>query len=113
QIKIKKIKKEIRDIQNLELKNAILLRKNINIGKLCENIHPIIIQMGAFNTYWETQYHILDDLNRNLRNEGDDLQNKVKDQNTMTGFNQSRKVLIGPIKNRWEQVKIQTGNYTK
>ena len=76
---------------------------------MCENIHPIIIQI-AFNTY---SLNILDDLNRNLRNEGDDLQKKVKDQNTMTGFNQSRKALIGPIKNRWEQVKIQTGNYTK
>ncbi|PKK71782.1 hypothetical protein RhiirC2_848897 [Rhizophagus irregularis] len=103
-IRIRKLKNEIKELNALiELKRS---EKGTDIEKLCKNLFSVIIQVEAFRTYWETQYYILDDLNRNLRSESHNLKKDCS-------INQSKKVLVGPIKSRWEQVKAQCNNYTK
>ncbi len=108
-IRIRELKNEIKESYTLmKLKGS---KKEINTEQLCKNLFSVIIQIESFITYWETQYYILDDLNRNLKNEDDNLQKKYN--RNICSIGQSKKILIGPIKNRWEQVKIQCDNYTK
>jgi hypothetical protein len=103
-IRIRKLKNEIKELNALiEFKRS---EKGIDIEKLCKNLFSVIIQVEAFRTYWETQYYILEDLNRNLRSESNNLQKNHS-------INQSKRVLVGPIKSRWEQVKAQCDSYTK
>ncbi|GBB84758.1 hypothetical protein RclHR1_11320008 [Rhizophagus clarus] len=99
-----KLKNEIKELDNLnELKHS---EKVIDIENLCKNLFSVIIQVETFRTYWETQYYILYDLNKNLRAESNNLQKDCS-------IKQSKKVLLGPIKNRWERVKAQCDSYTK
>jgi hypothetical protein len=68
---------------------------------------PMIVQMGAFNTYWESLYHILKELNSNARNASHNLGNN----NNFS--DQIRAILNGPMKDKWKQVKTQCDNYAK
>jgi len=82
------------------MKNLITSsKKEINeLAEIYIKLNPIIIQMGYFNIYWEMQYNKLGELTNSI----DDLSD-----------HQSRKLLMAPMKPRWEEVKRLCDNYIK
>jgi len=102
---IRKISNKIKELE--ELKDFRNARDEIDASQLSEELYQTILQIGAFNTYWTTLHHILEELNNIIKNEEDNL----KSNDTLA--DQVRMVLKGPIKYGCEQVKIQCDYFTE
>ncbi|RGB35769.1 hypothetical protein C1646_698879 [Rhizophagus diaphanus] len=96
---LQKSEREVNKLQRLvDLRNEISELREIN-----NNLTPIIMQMCTFSNYWDLQHNILEDLNNNLENI----------TNITTNNQAIKRIIIKPMKPRWENAKEKCDNYIK
>ncbi|CAB4476748.1 hypothetical protein RhiirA5_397673 [Rhizophagus irregularis] len=94
-----KSEREVNKLQRLvDLRNEISELREIN-----NNLTPIIMQMCTFSNYWDLQHNILEDLNNNLENI----------TNITTNNQAIKRIIVKPMKPRWENAKEKCDNYIR
>lgn len=98
-----KNKDEIRRLNKLEtqLRELESLGQN-NLDKISSEIYSMAIQMVMFNSYWTVQ-----------SNELVEIENTLRRERNINDADQIRRILNGPMKDRWDSVRVLSGNYTR